>query len=138
MQAAYCQAKSSERRLLNQAFFERIEIADEEGVGYKLAAPFDQLKGGAPSEAEAEKAPVELLGVGWNETVAPVESRSVEPFSGTRGARTPDLSFEAEGSDVENLVRLRGVEPPRVFPPTRPSTLRVYQFRHSRLRGRRF
>src|ERR1044072_3643024 len=32
------------------------------------------------------------------------------------------------------LMRLNGVEPSRVFPPTRPSTLRVYQFRHSRLR----
>jgi hypothetical protein len=29
-------------------------------------------------------------------------------------------------------MRLNGVEPSRVFPPTRPSTLRVYQFRHSR------
>src|ERR1043166_7762238 len=32
-------------------------------------------------------------------------------------------------------MRLRGGEPPRVFPPTRPSTLRVYQFRHSRSRA---
>jgi hypothetical protein len=32
-------------------------------------------------------------------------------------------------------MRLNGVEPSRVFPPTRPSTLRVYQFRHSRLRA---
>src|SRR4051794_32486720 len=33
-------------------------------------------------------------------------------------------------------MRLNGVEPSRVFPPTRPSTLRVYQFRHSRSRAR--
>ena len=32
-------------------------------------------------------------------------------------------------------VRLRGVEPPRPVRATRPSTLRVYQFRHSRLRA---
>jgi hypothetical protein len=32
-------------------------------------------------------------------------------------------------------VRLRGVEPPRPVRVTRPSTLRVYQFRHSRLRA---
>jgi hypothetical protein len=32
-------------------------------------------------------------------------------------------------------MRLNGVEPSRVFPPTRPSTLRVYQFRHSRGRA---
>ena len=34
-------------------------------------------------------------------------------------------------------MRLRGVEPPRPLRATRPSTLRVYQFRHSRLRDRR-
>ncbi len=32
-------------------------------------------------------------------------------------------------------MRLNGVEPSRAVKPTRPSTLRVYQFRHSRLRG---
>ena len=32
-------------------------------------------------------------------------------------------------------MRLRGVEPPRPVRATRPSTLRVYQFRHSRLRA---
>src|SRR2546423_5194339 len=29
-------------------------------------------------------------------------------------------------------MRWRGLEPPRGFNPTRPSTLRVYQFRHQR------
>src|SRR3712207_2597020 len=29
-------------------------------------------------------------------------------------------------------MRRRGLEPPRELPPTRPSTLRVYQFRHRR------
>ena len=33
-------------------------------------------------------------------------------------------------------MRLRGVEPPRTFRSTRPSTLRVYQFRHSRVGAR--
>ena len=40
-------------------------------------------------------------------------------------------------SGVSRSMRLNGVEPSRVFPPTRPSTLRVYQFRHSREVGRR-
>src|ERR1051325_11183753 len=31
-------------------------------------------------------------------------------------------------------MRWRGLEPPRGFNPTRPSTLRVYQFRHQRAR----
>src|SRR6476659_10171291 len=32
-------------------------------------------------------------------------------------------------------VRPRGLEPPRTIQSTRPSTLRVYQFRHRRLGG---
>ena len=32
-------------------------------------------------------------------------------------------------------MRLRGVEPPRPVRVTRPSTLRVYQFRHRRVLG---
>src|SRR5206468_6319219 len=32
------------------------------------------------------------------------------------------------------LMRWRGLEPPRGINPTRPSTLRVYQFRHQRAR----
>jgi Berberine and berberine like len=34
------------------------------------------------------------------------------------------------------LMRRRGLEPPRAIQPTRPSTLRVYQFRHRRRWGR--
>src|SRR5205809_6592667 len=34
--------------------------------------------------------------------------------------------------DFATRVRWRGLEPPRGFNPTRPSTLRVYQFRHQR------
>src|SRR5438034_10585793 len=36
--------------------------------------------------------------------------------------------------DFATRVRWRGLEPPRGFNPTRPSTLRVYQFRHQRAR----
>jgi hypothetical protein len=43
MQAAYCQASPQERRLLNQAFFERLEIDGEEVAGNQLAAPFADL-----------------------------------------------------------------------------------------------
>ena len=51
VQAAYLQADDVERRLLNQAFFERIEIDSEEITGHELAAPFAQLA--APGLAEA-------------------------------------------------------------------------------------
>ena len=45
MQAAYIQADPSERRLLNQAFFERIEVVDEKVVGFRFADPFGLLLG---------------------------------------------------------------------------------------------
>ena len=36
------------------------------------------------------------------------------------------------------IMRRRGLEPPRGNPPTRPSTLRVYQFRHRRRGGAQY
>ena len=48
---------------------------------------------------------------------------------GSSNAKNPPFPAGSE-------VRLRGVEPPRPVRATRPSTLRVYQFRHSR-EGRR-
>ena len=42
-QAAYLQADPTERRLLNQAFFEKIEIDSEEITGHTLAEPYAQI-----------------------------------------------------------------------------------------------
>src|SRR5581483_3742519 len=44
IQAAYLQADTTERRLLNQAFFERLEIDTEEIDGYTLNPPFREIK----------------------------------------------------------------------------------------------
>ena len=43
IQAAYLNADPTERRLLNQAFFERIEIDTEDATNDQLAAPFAQI-----------------------------------------------------------------------------------------------
>lgn len=43
IQAAYLKADPIERRLLNQAFFESLEIDNEEIANQELAAPFAQL-----------------------------------------------------------------------------------------------
>ena len=43
-----------------------------------------------------------------------------------------DVGSNFDGAPRAGIMRLRGVEPPRPFRATRPSTLRVYQFRHSR------
>src|SRR5215218_3566025 len=46
--------------------------------------------------------------------------------------RADRLNAYEKMRDSRDLVRLRGFEPPQPFRITRPSTLRVYQFRHRR------
>jgi hypothetical protein len=48
-----------------------------------------------------------------------------------QNAPTP-APFGSGGLSPTSLVRSSGLEPPRAVKPTRPSTLRVYQFRHER------
>jgi hypothetical protein len=93
IQDAYRRAEPMSRRLFNQAFFERLEVDSEEIVSHTLAEPFSQLR-----------------------------SRYFRQ-RGSRSARTPSPVFEAGGSYVQSLVRLRGLEPPRTLRSTRPSTL---------------
>ena len=131
IQLAYLEAGPQERRLLNQALFQGLDIDSEEVIGYELEEPFAnfaRLKRPATSDSHE----LAHLGTDWEKTTAPVKSRRPEPCSGARNGRTPGPYFQAEGSNVAKLVRLRGVEPPRPVRATRPSTLRVYQFRHSR------
>ena len=64
--------------------------------------------------------------------------RSATPERSRRRNLTGAEKQPSNGASSNNarlLMRLRGVEPPRPVRATRPSTLRVYQFRHSRLRA---
>jgi site-specific DNA recombinase len=131
MQAAYCQATPNERRLLNQAFFERLEISDEEVVGYRFAEPFDQLHGQPPAEEDGEAALRDRLAGGWNWTPEAAASRSPKPNAEALNARTPSLFFEVEGSNVEALVRAEGLEPPRAEAHQDLNLARI-PFRHAR------
>ena len=79
------------------------------------------------------KAPVaeeKRPGADWAQCAAPNRGARRRP---REGAAPPQRKNPAIAGPL--LMRLNGVEPSRVFPPTRPSTLRVYQFRHSRSRG---
>ena len=114
MQAAYRQARPQQRRLFNQAFFERLEILVEDVVGSQIADPFAQLSG-QPPRAEDDTALTDRLGPGWDETYCAIENGLPEPSAGTSDAKTSDLFFEDGGSHVESLVRLKGVEPSRAL-----------------------
>jgi site-specific DNA recombinase len=93
MQAAYCQASPQERRLLNQAFFERLEIDKEEVAGDQLAEPFADLLN---------------LGRGWSKS-ARVPSETTASSLGN--AETPGPISRTGGLNVKELVPLRGFEP---------------------------
>jgi hypothetical protein len=55
-------------------------------------------------------------------------------YQGPRGQKCPICSENEKSPAFAGLsqMRRRGLEPPRALQPTRPSTLRVYQFRHRR------
>jgi len=94
----YLQADSRERRLLNQAFFERIEIDSEKVSGCELAAPFAQLVASGPA-APAQRA-----------TAAGSRPGSARG-NGARKAKTPNPSSKVGGLDVELMVEAAGIEP---------------------------
>ena len=89
IQAAYLQAAPVERRLINQAFFEAIEIDDEEIAGHALVEPFNHL--------------------------APLATGNQHPASqaatGPKKDRTPDPYAKAGGSYVPDMVERIGIEP---------------------------
>jgi site-specific DNA recombinase len=111
MQLAYLQAEPNERRLLNQAFFERIEVVDEKVVGFRFADPFGLLLGQPQEKEDGEDffgRWSECWNLGHKETVS-----AGEPDNGATEAKTTDPVYGAGGYNVETLVRAEGLEPPR-------------------------
>ena len=126
LQAAYRLATPTVRRLLNQAIFKRIWIDKEAVNGVELAKPFDDLITISYFREIARKSPQREMAEQPSDTLAALGL--IDP----RNDETSTTVFSRGGSNVQTMVRRRGLEPPRGNPPTRPSTLRVYQFRHRR------
>ena len=110
-QTAYLRAEPTERRLFNQAFFERIEVDTEEITGHSLNAPWAQLRplltaipaGHKKRRSGGRKAALSTPGrVGRNPR-----------GGGTRAAKyeTPDPDEKVEGSYVNVMVEPMGIEP---------------------------
>ena len=91
IQAAYLQADTTERRLLNQAFFERIEIDTEDISGDSLADPFEQIA-----------------------TLVDLTDRTAAATA-AGNARTPAVS-KVGGSYVNAVVDRSGLEPMTSLP----------------------
>ncbi len=117
-QIAYTQATPHTQRLLNQALFEALLILDDWVVEseqtpwvtalHRLAQTATRPSPNGQDGAEPQQAP----------------QNDHDPQKGGRGL-----------NDYK-MVRPSGLEPPRRTISTRPSTLRVYQFRHGRREAR--
>ena len=138
--AAYREANDRLRRQFNMAFFKRLLLSDEGEVTGELASPFDVILGEELRRASVSQAEHEL-GEAIDETLrqradelAQNEQCPQEPGSAPVGTRSPALARRG-GFSPAMMVRPSGLEPPRRTISTRPSTLRVYQFRHERRAG---
>ncbi len=123
IQAAYRQANPAQRRLFNQAFFERLEVDGVEISGYTPSGPFaqllvcdlieDALTDATPTEDESEGEPARTPN-------APVPAGvGAGPQEGSN-AITDDPSKVA-GYHVESMVELAGIEPATSCMPCRRS-----------------
>ena len=128
--AAYSCANDRERRLLNQAIFEKIYITHQGFVTHDYAEPFDLLLGETVVRAAVEQVDAATLTTeqsqqideAWKELSAlwkAAEDALGERLtkSGRPGAtpdmkRTPEAMHAVGGSNVDLLVGAEGLEPP--------------------------
>ena len=111
IQTAYRQADTTERRLFNQAFFERLEISSEDVDDHILKPLFAQLTtiaAAAPQQPAKPESP---------RKGRPEPARSPESPDGAPGARqaqkakTPAILSNDEGSHLTLMVEPSGLEP---------------------------
>ena len=123
---AYRLATPTVRRMLNQAVWQRLWVLDGEVVGAEptpwvkalmtLARPSKETE--TRRDSKPQPSPLQ----------AALDRHEAREHLGRRVGGGLGLN------DVQ-VVRPRGLEPPRTNQSTRPSTLRVYQFRHRRVGG---
>ena len=133
-EAAYREANDRLWRQLNLAFFKRLLLSDEGEITGELAPPCDALPGEelrravvSQGEHQLEQAVSDAL----RQRDAQNDQRPQEPDLAPMGAEPPALA-SLGGFSPTMTMRPSGLEPPRTVRSTRPSTLRVYQFRHGR------
>jgi site-specific DNA recombinase len=129
-QLAYREATGRMRRQFNLAFFKRLIISDEGIVSGELAEPWDVILAEELHRAVAARE-AESLTEAIEEAQRNKKRHPSEPGLALVGA-TAAAPALGDGWSPNILVRPSGLEPPRTVKSTRPSTLRVYQFRHGR------
>jgi len=118
IQTAYVLAKPTTRRVFNQAIYERIWIDREHVAGTQLASPFAEIHAldqHLPRAAETGAQPAPDAAAAqfdhWT-----LDGRTLRARA--RKKRTSTAILSRGGSNVEAMVRMRGLEPPPGFPDT--------------------
>ncbi len=110
---AYLLAGPRVRRLLNQAFFQQIDI-DEDGISFTLSEPFQRLKDiGREASEERHRARYERAAA-QPPIEIDLEAIRNRPISGrfrTENKQNPD-TYTGRGSSKHVLVGVEGLEPP--------------------------
>ncbi len=117
--ATYLRATPTERRLLNQAMFEKFFVVRGDVAGAEPSPWVKAIEAVARSSTPGTASQKDSL------------RHELVRFDSKKNLGRPERD---PGLHVDQMVRPRGLEPPRTNQSTRPSTLRVYQFRHRRVR----
>ena len=125
---AYLLATPVTRRMFNQALFERLLVLDEEVIEAAPAPWIRALEDVARGTQEPPQRQTETPQ--W--TLEQGLSGAASARTRRRARNNHGPGNRGHGLNFDQVVRRRGLEPPRGNSPTRPSTLRVYQFRHRR------
>jgi site-specific DNA recombinase len=124
-ETAYREAPDKLRRQFNLAFFARLLIDDDCNVTGELAAPFDVLMGDelrraavVQADRELQEAVEEVLRQRDIEGSGDDDQRPREPERVLVGAASASSPSQRGGFSPNNLVRMRGLEPPPGLPDT--------------------
>jgi hypothetical protein len=97
-----------------------------------ITTTFDRYGHVMPGTLAGQRERLAKLDARRERATAPAREHAGSTDASERVARTGHKETKPRICGVPE-VRPRGLEPPRAIRPTRPSTLRVYQFRHRRV-----
>lgn len=107
---AYREASDRLRRQFNQAFFNRLLIDDEYTITDELAEPLDVILGDGLRQAAASRQQTASRGA----VDITLPKGSVFPARPRRRTRKTPAPCGGRGLNNVMMVRMRGLEPPRV------------------------
>ena len=118
-QTSYLRCEDTDRRLLNQAFFDRIEIDIEDIADVAMTRPFAEIVQAGRGDGRSRVA--DDCGAG-NRTRGPQTSSGAPKGAAWSKSRIPGRTTPVDGSSFGEMVGETGFEPATARPPARSST----------------